>query len=74
MVCTNSIEYYATEETQDELEAKEVKKFTLIAAAPDMLGALEPFANYACDDWHTHGCHNCIAKRAIAKAKGGLES
>jgi len=42
----------------------------LIAAAPDLLEALRPFANFACDDWQTHGCYNCIAKQAIAKAEG----
>ena len=30
-------------------------------------GALLPFANFACDDWQTHKCHNCIAKQALAK-------
>ncbi len=42
----------------------------LIAAAPDLLEALRPFAGFACDDWETHGCFNCIAKQAIAKAEG----
>ena len=27
--------------------------------------ALEPFANFACDDWKTHKCFNCIAKQAL---------
>lgn len=43
----------------------------LVRTAPDLFDALEPFANFACEDWETHGCHNCIAKRAIKKALGG---
>ena len=35
----------------------------------ELVEALEPFANFACDDWETHGCFNCIAKRAFTKAK-----
>jgi hypothetical protein len=46
----------------------------LIAAAPDLLEALRPFANYACDPpcpgAPVHWCHNCIARVAIAKAEG----
>lgn len=38
----------------------------LIAAAPELLEALKPFANYACDP--PCGCHNCKARAAIAKA------
>lgn len=38
----------------------------LIAAAPEMLAALRPFANYACDE--PCGCHNCIARAVIKKA------
>lgn len=41
----------------------------------DLVKALQPFANYACDP--PCGCHNCIAREqvirataAIAKAKG----
>lgn len=40
----------------------------LIAAAPDLLAALEPFANFACDV--QNDCHNCRARAAIAKAFG----
>ena len=46
------------------------KVATKILAAPELFGALEPFANFACDEWETHGCFNCIAKRAIKKALG----
>jgi hypothetical protein len=38
----------------------------LIAAAPDLLDALRPFANYACDV--PCECHNCRARAAIARA------
>ena len=31
--------------------------------------ALEPFANFACDDWKTHKCFNCIAKQALEENK-----
>jgi hypothetical protein len=27
--------------------------------------ALDPFAGFACDDWETHQCFNCLAKRAV---------
>lgn len=39
---------------------------TLIAAAPALLEALRPFANFACDV--PCDCHNCGARAAIAKA------
>lgn len=42
----------------------------LAKAAPELFEALEPFANFACADWETHGCFNCIAKKAIKKALG----
>ena len=52
-------------------DGKGQANMTLAAAAPELLEALEPFANYACSDWMTHQhCHNCAAKRAIAKAHG----
>ncbi len=35
----------------------------------ELLKALKPFANFACDDWETHKCMNCIAKQVIAKAQ-----
>jgi hypothetical protein len=35
----------------------------------ELMEALEPFANFACDDWHVCECHNCRGKRVIAKAK-----
>jgi hypothetical protein len=38
----------------------------LIAAAPELLEALGPFANFACDV--PCDCHNCQARAAIAKA------
>jgi hypothetical protein len=39
-------------------------------AAPDLLEALRPFANYACDEPHVDEpeCHNCRARAAIARA------
>jgi hypothetical protein len=40
----------------------------LIAAAPDLLAALRPFANYACDV--PCDCNNCAARAAIATATG----
>ena len=33
----------------------------LLSAAPDLLEALRPFANYACDE--PCDCHNCRARR-----------
>ncbi len=37
----------------------------------ELLGALEPFANYACDleNGETCECHNCRARTASAKAR-----
>ena len=58
--------YICEIEDADEHEANA----NLIKASPDLFEALEPFANFACDEWETHGCFNCIAKRAIAKATG----
>ncbi len=40
----------------------------LIAAAPQLLEALRPFANYACDV--PCNCHNCRARAAIKAAEG----
>jgi hypothetical protein len=44
----------------------------LMMAAPDLIAALRPFANYACElpsDVRCE-CHNCAAKAAIARAEG----
>ena len=41
---------------------------TLIAAAPDLAAALEPFAKFACDE--PCECNNCKARAALAKARG----
>lgn len=49
---------------------EQIANAQLIAAAPDMYEALKPFAEFACDDWETHQCHNCKAKRALDKAEG----
>ena len=38
----------------------------LIAAAPELLDALRPFANFACDE--PCECNNCKARVVIAKA------
>lgn len=45
----------------------------LIAAAPYLLEALKPFANYACEleTGETCDCHNCRARDAITRAIGG---
>lgn len=37
-------------------------------AAPELLEAARPFANYACEE--PDDCHNCRARAAIAKATG----
>jgi len=44
----------------------------LIAAAPDLLEALEHFAKFACETPHVNepDCYNCRARAAIAKATG----
>lgn len=42
----------------------------LIAAAPDLLEALDPFAKFACSPPGECECFNCIARAAIAKAEG----
>jgi len=46
--------------------AKAMADAHLIAAAPRLLAALQPFAAFACDP--PCGCYNCIARHAIAKA------
>ncbi len=52
----------------------DIKAITnLIVVSTELLEALEPFANFACDEWETHGCHNCVAKRVIAKALGEIK-
>jgi hypothetical protein len=43
----------------------------LIAAAPELLEALEPFAKFACDE--PNDCFNCRARAAIKKARGEQE-
>jgi len=40
-------------------------KVELQAENKGLREALEPFANFACDDWKTHKCFNCIAKQAL---------
>lgn len=42
----------------------------LIAAAPELLEALEPFAQFACSPPGECECHNCHARDVIAKARG----
>ena len=46
---------------EQEIVTLELKRAALIAA-------LQPFANFACD--LPCDCYNCIARRAIAQAKG----
>lgn len=42
----------------------------LIAAAPELMTALRPFANFACSPPGDCMCHNCRARDVIAKATG----
>lgn len=42
----------------------------LIAAAPELLEALDPFAQFACSPPGECQCHNCRARDIVAKAKG----
>lgn len=49
-----------------EVDAENKANARLIAAAPDLLEALRPFAQFACGCGE---CHNCIAQAAIAKAE-----
>jgi len=49
----------AMESTNEELQAENKR----------LKEALEPFANFACDDWKTHKCFNCIAKQALEENK-----
>jgi hypothetical protein len=42
---------------------------TLKQQRDELLEALRPFANYACDE--PCKCHNCQARSVIAKATGG---
>ena len=52
------------ERSEDETEANA----QLIAAAPELYTALEPFAKFACDE--PCDCFNCIARAALKKARG----
>ncbi len=50
-------------------QADDVRKAAAVcAAAPELLEALRPFANFACDE--PCDCHNCRARAAIIKATG----
>lgn len=53
---------------EDRESDEEVYTEHLMSASWDMYMALEPFANYACDE--PCDCHNCIARDALAKARG----
>lgn len=43
-------------------------RINLIAAAPQLAEALEPFAKFACDE--PCECNNCKARAALAEARG----
>lgn len=57
------LEHIATRE-QRIRDLEDALKSPVMVAAPELLEALRPFANYACD------CHNCRARAAVAKATG----
>lgn len=66
MVATCDAGNYSRSRAEGEANAR------LIAAAPDLLAALRPFAAFACDlgPDETCDCHNCVARAAIRKAVG----
>jgi len=57
--------------TSDRSESETEANAFLIAAAPRIAKALEPFAKFACDE--PCDCHNCEARAALAAARGDYE-
>jgi hypothetical protein len=68
-VCSLSIKYDCTEETQEEWEANMAQRARLIAAAPDMLAALELALDQSWNGPLPDGAREKCAA-AILKAKG----
>ena len=52
---------------------RKIEDAILAASAPELLKALEPFAKFACSPAGECDCHNCRARDAIAKARGGVQ-
>lgn len=63
--------YEGQQERYEREVAERAANKLLIAAAPELLAALTPFANFACSPPGECECHNCRARAAIEKATNG---